>query len=88
MAEAERTHEPVVIESRSERLSRYPALGRFSDTGTSDGAFAVAPLVADGAAYGVMVLAFAANRVFSDDERAYLATLGRIGGQVLARNSE
>ena len=87
MAEAERTHEPVVIESRSERLSRYPALGRFSDTGTSDGAFAVAPLVADGAAYGVMVLAFAANRVFSDDERAYLATLGRIGGQVLARNS-
>jgi GAF domain-containing protein len=60
-------------------------MGRFSETGTSDGAFVVTPLTAGDAAYGVLLVAFADNRSFSEDERAYLATLGRIGGQALAR---
>lgn len=76
--------QPVVIESSAERSARYPSLGRFSETGTSDGAFVVVPLVAAGTVYGVMLVAFARDRVFSDDERAYLATLGRIGGQALS----
>jgi CHASE3 domain sensor protein len=84
-AEAARTLDPVVIESRAERLGRYSSLGRFSENGTSDGAFVAAPLVAGDVAHGVLLLAFADNRVFSDDERAYLATLGRIGGQAIAR---
>jgi GAF domain-containing protein len=87
MSEALRTREPVVIESRAERSGRFPALARFSESGTSDGAFVVAPLVDDDNAYGVLLLAFADNRVFSDDERAYLATLGRLGGQAIARAS-
>jgi CHASE3 domain sensor protein len=81
---AEQAQESVVIESRAERAGRFPTLGRFSDSGTSDGAFVAVPLVSDGLAHGVLVLAFADNRLFSDDERAYLATLGRIGGQSLA----
>ena len=81
---AEQSQEPVVIESRAERAGRFPELGRFSASGTSDGAFVAIPLVSNGAAHGVLVLAFADNRLFSDDERAYLATLGRIGGQSLA----
>jgi CHASE3 domain sensor protein len=85
LAEAVRTLEPVVVESRAERLGRYSSLGRFSETGTSDGAFVAAPLVAGDVAHGVLLLAFADNRSFSDDERAYLATLGRIGGQAIAR---
>lgn len=84
MIAAEQAQEPVVIETRAERAGRFPVLGRFSESGTSDGAFVAVPLVADGAAHGVLVLAFADNRLFSDDERAYLATLGRIGGQSLA----
>ena len=83
--QAVRSLEPVVVESRKERLGRYSFLGRFSETGTSDGAFVVAPLLAGNVAHGVLLLAFADNRSFSDDERAYLVTLGRLGGQAIAR---
>ena len=85
LAESLRTREPVVIESRAERSARFPSLARFSETGTSDGAFVAVPLVEDDNSYGALLLAFADNRVFSDDERAYLATLGRLGGQAVAR---
>ncbi len=85
LAEALRTREPVVVESRAERSSRYPDLARFSESGTSDGAFVVAPFVEAEGSNGALLLAFADNRVFSDDERAYLATLGRLGGQAIAR---
>lgn len=85
LAESLRTREPVVIESRAERSGRYPSLALFSESGTSDGAFVVVPLVEDDTAYGALLLAFRDNRVFSDDERAYLATLGRLGGQAIAR---
>lgn len=85
LAESLRTREPVVIESRAERSGKFPALARFSETGTSDGAFVAVPLVEDDNSYGALLLAFADNRVFSDDERAYLATLGRLGGQAIAR---
>jgi CHASE3 domain sensor protein len=84
MIAAEESQEPVVVESRADRARRFPTLGRFSESGTSDGAFVAVPLVAHGAAHGVLMLAFADNRLFSDDERAYLATLGRIGGQSLS----
>jgi GAF domain-containing protein len=85
LTEALRTREPVVVESRAERSGRFPALARFSESGTSDGAFVVAPLVQGEGSNGALLLAFADNRVFSDDERAYLATLGRLGGQAIAR---
>ena len=85
LTEALRTREPVVIESRAERSGRFPALARFSESGTSDGAFVAVPLVDDESAHGVLLLTFSDNRSFSDDERAYLATLGRLGGQALAR---
>lgn len=87
LADAIRTREPVVIESRAERSGRFPSLARFSASGTSDGAFVAVPLVDDDRAYGALLLAFADNRVFSDDERAYLATLGRLGGQAIARSA-
>jgi GAF domain-containing protein len=86
-AEALRTRAPVVVASRVERMRRFGALGRFSETGTSDGAFVAAPLMADETVHGVLLIAFADNREFSDDERAYLTTLGRIGGQALARTA-
>ena len=85
LSEAVRTREPVVIESRAERAERFPALARYSESGTSDGAFVVVPLVDDDRACGALMLAFSDNRVFSDDERAYLATLGRLGGQAMTR---
>jgi len=84
--QAEQSGEPVVIESTAERAKAFPTLGQFSDTGTSDGAFIAAPLVTAEGVFGVILLAFAAQRVFGDDERAYLATLGRLGGLALARH--
>ena len=36
-------------------------------------------------AHGALLFAFSDNRQFSDDERAYLTTLGRLGGESLAR---
>ena len=86
-AEAVRSGEPVVVESRVERLGRFTSLGRFSDNGTSDGAFVATPLVAGDRVEGVFLIAFADNRPLSEDERAYLSTLGRIGGQAIARTS-
>ncbi|HVT39872.1 MAG TPA: CHASE3 domain-containing protein [Gemmatimonadaceae bacterium] len=86
-AEAVRTRAPVVVASRIERMRRFASMGRFSETGTSDGAFVAAPLMADETVLGVLLIAFADNREFSDDERAYLRTLGRIGGQALARTA-
>ena len=87
LTEALEGRQQVVVESKEERLVRFPSMGRFSDTGTSDGAFVVTPLVADDAVHGVLLIAFADSRPLSDDERDYLATLGRIGGQALARLS-
>ena len=87
LVEALRTLEPVVIESRAERSGRFPGLARFSESGTSDGAFVAVPLVEDDRSFGALLLAFADNRMFSDDERAYLATLGRLGGQAIARTA-
>jgi hypothetical protein len=85
LGEAMRTREPVIVESRTERTTEYPSLARFSEAGTSDGAFAAVPLIDHDDSNGVILLAFADNRVFSEDERAYLATLGRLGGQALER---
>lgn len=85
--DAVRSREPVVIESRAERLSHYPSLRRFSENGTSDGAFVVTPLVSAETVNGVLLLAFADNRILSDDERSYLGTLGRVGGQAIARTA-
>ena len=87
LGDSMRTREPVVIESRAERSGRYPMLGRYSESGSSDGAFVVVPFVEHDESYGAMLLAFTDNRVFSDDERAYIATLGRLGGQAIARAS-
>ena len=84
--EAMRSRKPVFVESRIERLTRFPSLGRFSETGTSDGAFAATPLTGGDAVLGVLLIAFADNRGFSEDDRAYIDTLGRLGGQALARN--
>jgi CHASE3 domain sensor protein len=85
--EALRTRAPVMVASRVERMRRFASMGRFSESGTSDGAFVAAPLMADETVHGALLIAFADNREFSDDERAYLTTLGRIGGQALARTA-
>ncbi len=83
---AEQSGEPVVVASAAERDHTFPALEAFSVDGSGEGAFIAVPLTADGRVRGVLLLSFSGDRVFGDDDRAYLATLGRLGGQALARN--
>ncbi len=87
IAQAEQTGEPVAVESPDERARLFPALAPFSDDGSTDGAFIAAPLLGRDGVHGVVLLAFAAPRVFGDDDRAYLATLGRLGGMALAQRA-
>jgi CHASE3 domain sensor protein len=84
-ADSFRARETVVVGSSVERSERFPALSRFAGSGMCDGAFVVVPLTDDDQSYGALLLAFAGDRVFTDEDRAYLATLGRLGGQALAR---
>lgn len=77
--------ELIAVETRAHRLTTYPTLGRFSDNGTTDGSFVAVPLVYGGIAQGALLMAFADNREFNNDERTYLTTLGRLGGEALFR---
>jgi CHASE3 domain sensor protein len=83
LADAARHNEPIVVESRAEREKLYgelPGLGARGET-----AFIAVPLTAHGTASGGLLVAFDGPRVFGDDERAYLTTLGRLGGQAMHR---
>lgn len=81
LQDAVRSREPIVVETKAEREKLYPALQALGVT--AEAAFIAVPLSAGGQAFGGMMLAFDGARVFSDDERAYLATLGRIAGHTL-----
>ena len=81
--DAARTREPVVMESQAERDKLYPRLPNLGVT--QEVAMIAIPFVANGRSFGGFALAFEGPHVLGDDDRAYLATLGRLGGQALAR---
>lgn len=83
LADAARTREPVIIESQAERDRVYPGLPNFG--GAAEVALLAIPMTANGRVAGALVIAFDGGRIFGDDERAYFATLGRLGGQALIR---
>ncbi|HKS05891.1 MAG TPA: CHASE3 domain-containing protein [Gemmatimonadaceae bacterium] len=79
LEDASRTREPVVIESRAERDRLYPELPSMS--AAAEVALISIPMVRRGRVSGGIMLAFDSPYVFGDDERAYLATLGRVSAQ-------
>ena len=83
LADAARTSEPVTLESQPERDKLYPGLPSLG--AAPEVALIVVPLIANGRVGGALVLTFDGPRLFGDDERAFLATLGRLGGQALER---
>lgn len=78
-----RSREPIVIENKIERDRLYPGLPNLG--AIAEVAFVAVPLVANGKTFGALAVSYDAPHVFGDDERAFLATLGRMGGQALAR---
>jgi CHASE3 domain sensor protein len=79
LEDAARTREPVVIENRAERDRLYPGLPGMS--AAAEVAMIAVPMVRRGRVSGGIMMAFDSPHVFGDDERSYLATIGRIAAQ-------
>ncbi|MBM3906522.1 MAG: CHASE3 domain-containing protein [Gemmatimonadetes bacterium] len=74
-------------DSRDERDRRWGSLEELDVCGARGAAYLV-PLARTDAPGGVLVLAFAEDRSLSDDELKFAATLGRLGGSVVASRSQ
>jgi DNA-binding CsgD family transcriptional regulator len=72
--DAIRLCEPIWLSSIMERKARYPLLRVVDDVES----LVVLPLVAHGAAFGVLGLGFATPRRLDDTERVFLATLADV----------
>jgi signal transduction histidine kinase/GAF domain-containing protein len=82
VSEAVRTQRAVYCDSIAERNERYPALA-YLDQPTH--ALAALPLVASGRALGALVLSFAADRSFDEQEQTFLQALASQCAQALER---
>lgn len=86
VAEILRTGEAAMAESRDAREQRWGTIADFDDRGARGSAL-FAPLASNGNVTGVLVIGYADDHVFGDDELAFTATLGRLGGLVVASRS-
>jgi len=81
-----RTGEPAMAESRTARDQAWGPIADFDERGARGSAL-FAPMAHDGTVTGVLVLGYADDHVFGDDELTFTTTLGRLGGQVVASRS-
>jgi len=79
VAEALRTAETAMVESRSERERRWGLLTAL-DTCGARGAALFVPMTNEGAVDGVFIVVHSADHSFADDELTLATTLGRLGG--------
>jgi PAS domain S-box-containing protein len=85
VAEAVRTHEPVLLSSLDEVKRRFPfAVHDISNAGES--AVAAYPLLARGRVLGALTTGFRHGRSFDSEARAFLATLAQQCAQALERS--
>ena len=83
-AEAARHGTPIWLESRADRLAKYPALAESPAT-TQFGSWAFLPLTVHGVPLGVISLAFIGPRHFDAEERALAVALAQQCAQALER---
>lgn len=86
VAETLRTGIPVIAESRAARERRFGTLAGLDALGAM-GAVLFVPLSQSLVAKGVLLVAFAADRVLGEDELAFASTLGFLGGPAVAVRS-
>lgn len=84
MAEAVRQKEPVFVSSSEERSRRYPELPSFL-AGRPMGATASVPMILGDRVIGVLGLAWARSRAFTDDDKQFILTLARQCAQAMDR---
>ncbi len=86
VAEILRTGEAAMAESRGEREQRWGNIAEFDDCG-AHGSALFAPMASNGTVTGVLVIGYADDHVFGEDELTFTTTLGRLGGPVVASRS-
>lgn len=83
LSEALRSRAPVTVSSRAARDRQFGGLAALDALG-AEGALLLVPLSRDAVATGVLLVGFAANHDFGDDELAFATTLGQLGGSAVA----
>ncbi|MEK6611974.1 MAG: CHASE3 domain-containing protein [Gemmatimonadota bacterium] len=83
VAETLRTGVPLVAASRATRLRQFGTLAGLDALG-APGAVLFVPLRLDANIKGVLLVAFAGDHEFGEDEMAFATTLGFLGGPALA----
>ena len=83
VAESLRTGTPAIATSRAARERQFGALPGLDSLG-APGAVLFLPLRLETTIKGVLVVAFAGDHGFDDDEMTFAATLGFLGGPALA----
>ena len=86
VADALRTGDTVMIESRAARELAYGTLAAL-DTRGAAGAVLFVPMTRDDAITGVFVAATAGDHTYGDDELSFAATIGRLGGPAVVARS-
>jgi PAS domain S-box-containing protein len=84
LCDAVRDRQPVLLANLAERDARYPEIARTPGV-QAEGALAALPLVVRGQAVGGIGLRFPAGRAVTEQDRAFLLTIGGLCAQALER---
>ena len=84
LSDAVRTGRSIVLETRDDVVTRYPAL-REANARAHTHSWIAIPLLAGDRTLGGMALGFGTERRFTDADRAFAETLARLCGQALLR---
>jgi PAS domain S-box-containing protein len=84
IADAVKQKSPVLVESLSAHLDKYPGLGPLASV-TGSKALAAFPLIVEGRTVGAMGLSFPRPQVFNEDDVAFMHALAHQCAQALER---
>ncbi|HEX9960381.1 MAG TPA: ATP-binding protein, partial [Pyrinomonadaceae bacterium] len=84
IADAVKQKAPVLVESLSEYLDKYPGMGPLASV-TGSKALAAFPLIVEGRTVGAIGLSFARPQVFNEDGIAFMHALAQQCAQALER---
>ncbi|MFN6464581.1 MAG: PAS domain S-box protein [Nostoc sp. DedVER02] len=84
IAETVRTGQPIFLENLAAMIARYPELANIV-TVMGNNAWASIPLIAEGKVIGALGLSFTIGRIFNEEDRGFMLTLGQQCAQAIAR---
>ncbi|PHM11436.1 PAS domain S-box protein [Nostoc sp. 'Peltigera malacea cyanobiont' DB3992] len=84
IAETVRTGQPIFLENLAAMIARYPDLADVV-TVIANNAWASIPLIVEGKVIGALGLSFTTGRIFNEEDRGFMLTLGQQCAQAIAR---